>query len=50
LRKETHPPKLCAVCKQPITDEQRPSVQLKNGDELHIECYRKHEEAAHRPN
>lgn len=50
MRKEAHPPKLCDICKLPITDEQRPAVQLKNGDEVHVECYRKYEEAARRPN
>ena len=50
MRKETRPLKVCAICKLPITSEQRPSVQLKNGDEVHVECYAKREEAAHRPN
>jgi hypothetical protein len=50
VRKETHPLKVCAFCKLPITSEQLPSVQLKNGDELHVECYTKREEDARRPN
>ena len=50
MREETQQPKLCAICKLPITKEQRPSVQLRNGDEVHIECYAKREEAASRPN
>ena len=50
VRKETRPLKVCAICKLPITSEQRPSVQLKNGDEVHVDCYAKREEAAHRPN
>ena len=40
MREETHPPTICAVCKRPITAEQRPSVQLPNGEEVHVECYR----------
>ncbi len=50
MRKETHPQKLCALCKLPITEEQRPSVKLRNDEEVHIECYTKHEEATPRPN
>jgi hypothetical protein len=50
VREETQQPKVCAICKLPITREQRPSVQLKNGDEVHVECYAKYEEAARRPN
>lgn len=45
MRKETHKQVVyCAHCKLPITREQRPSVQLKNGDELHVECYEKYKE------
>lgn len=36
---------ICVHCKLPITREQRPSVQLKNGDELHVECYDAYKEA-----
>ena len=50
MREETQTPKLCAICKLPITTEQRPSVQLRNGHEVHVECYPKYEEAARRPN
>jgi hypothetical protein len=50
MRKETQPLKVCASCKLPITSEQRPAVQLKNGGEVHLECYTKGEEAARRPN
>ena len=50
MREETQQPKVCAICKLPITREQRPSVQLKSGDEVHVECYGKQEEAARRPN
>lgn len=40
MRKDTHPPKkLCAICKRPIEQYQRPSVTLKNGDEVHVECH-----------
>jgi len=50
MREETQPLMICAVCKLPITQEQLPSIRMKNGDELHIECYRKREEASKRPN
>jgi len=53
VREETQPPKspkICVLCKLPITDAQRPSVQLRNGNEVHIQCYAKYEEAARRPN
>lgn len=50
MRNETPPPRLCAIGKLPIRDEQRPSVQLKNGDEVPVECYSKYEEAARRLN
>ncbi len=39
MRKETSPIVICEHCKLPITPEQRPSVQLKNGGELHVQCY-----------
>ena len=51
MREETHSPKkICAICKNPIEEKQRPAVQMKNGEEVHVECYAKHEEAARRPN
>jgi len=51
VREETHPQKkICAICKRPIEQEQRPSVKMRNGEEVHIECYSKWEEAARRPN
>ncbi len=47
MREETQKPVvICVHCKLPITREQRPSVQLKNGDELHVECYDKHQQAS----
>lgn len=39
MREETQSPKICIVCKRPITAGQRPSVQLANGDEIHVECW-----------
>lgn len=46
MREETRPPiVICVHCKLPIMPEQRPSVQLKNGGELHVECYDKYHEA-----
>jgi hypothetical protein len=51
MREETRSPKkICAICKKPIEKKQRPSVKMRNGDEVHVECYVKHEEAARRPN
>ena len=50
MREETHPQKkICAICKRPIEQGQRPSVKMRNGEEVHIECYSKWEEAARRP-
>ena len=46
MRKETQPLKVCAICKLPIRSEQLPAVQLKNGDEVHVECYAEGKEAA----
>jgi hypothetical protein len=40
VREETQTPiVICVQCKLPITREQRPSVQLKDGSEVHAECY-----------
>jgi hypothetical protein len=40
VREETQKPLvICIHCKLPITQEQRPSVQLTDGRELHAECY-----------
>lgn len=46
--KETRPDPICVYCKRPITREQRPSVQLENEDEVHLECYSEHEKAERR--
>jgi hypothetical protein len=48
VREETRPIVICVHCKLPITPEQRPSVQLKNGGELHVECYDKYHAAERR--
>jgi hypothetical protein len=45
VREETQPTKICIVCKRPITAEQRPSVQLANGDEIHVECWEAYDKA-----
>ena len=50
MRKETQQPKICAFCKQPITDEQRPAVEMKNGDQLHVECWEKFDATRRKPN
>lgn len=48
MRKETHPPRICVHCKLPIPKEQRPAIQLKNGDELHFECWEERRAAERR--
>lgn len=35
----------CAHCQLPIKREQRPSVRIREGVEVHAECYQKYEEA-----
>jgi hypothetical protein len=45
VREETRPDVICAVCKKPITREQRPSVQIENGDEMHLECWQEFDKA-----
>ena len=39
MREETQGVRTCALCKLPITTEQRPSIQLKSGEEAHMECF-----------
>jgi len=39
VREETQRVRTCALCKLPITTEQRPSIQLKSGEEAHMECF-----------
>ncbi len=38
----------CVFCNKPITPEQRPCVMLKNGDEVHIECWSEYQKAERR--
>ena len=45
MREETHSEPKCAHCGQPITREQRPSVQLETGEEVHVQCWNKYEKA-----
>ena len=45
MRKKTPPPTICVHCKLPIEKWQRPSIQLANGDQVHVECYVKLENA-----
>ncbi len=45
MREETPPEKICVYCKRPITREQRPAVLLKNGDEVHVECWNDYEKS-----
>ena len=39
MREETQQRTICVFCKLPITQEQRPSVQLEDGREAHRECW-----------
>jgi len=39
VRKKTPPPTICVHCNLPIEKWQRPSIQLANGDQVHVECY-----------
>jgi hypothetical protein len=50
VREETRPQTKCAVCELPITSEQRTAVELKNEDEVHIECCDKIGDAHRQPN
>ena len=50
MREETQQPKICVVCKQPITEQQLPAIGLKNGDRLHVECWEKYQEARRKVN
>lgn len=48
MREEPQPIVTCVHCKLPITPEQRPSIQLKDGGELHAECYESYHAAERR--
>ena len=51
MRKETRStPAICVICKKPITQEQRPSIRLKDGGEVHVECWQQREQDASKPN
>lgn len=39
MRKKIPPETICVYCKLPIEKWQRPAIQMKNGDQLHVECY-----------
>lgn len=41
MREETHASGqlICAVCKQPITEDQRPYKGLDSGEKAHLACY-----------
>ncbi|HZC23450.1 MAG TPA: hypothetical protein VE866_08935 [Candidatus Binatia bacterium] len=41
---------ICVFCKKPITKEQRPSIQLRSGQQAHIECWIKYRDDASKPN
>ena len=48
MREETHPIKICVVCKRPILPEQRPAVQVENGEEVHVECWNTYDQQRRR--
>ena len=50
VREETRLQTKCAVCELPITSEQRTAVELKNEDEVYIECCDKISDADRQPN
>ena len=45
MPEKTPPETLCVYCKLPIEKWQRPAIQAKNGDQLHVECYVKLDQA-----
>jgi len=50
MREETRStPTICAICNKPITQEERPSVLLKSGDEVHVQCWQKQQQEASKP-
>lgn len=49
MREETQDRSVCVFCKLAITQEQRPSVTLENGDEIHMECYNAWDRTQPRP-
>lgn len=50
MQTETRSPKFCALCKLPIAEEDRPSVELENGEEAHIECFANRQQPEPKPN
>jgi hypothetical protein len=48
VREETQTTIICVYCKLPITAEQRPSVQLKDGREAHDNCWNEYEDIERR--
>ena len=51
MREETRSKQtVCVICKKPITEAQRPSVQMQPGKEAHLEWFVKHLQAAGNPN
>ena len=49
VRDETNAPSICVFCKLAITPDQRPTVTLDNGEEIHIECYNAWDRTQPRP-
>ena len=51
MREETHEDQsICVFCGKPITQEQRPAIQMRPGKQAHMECWYKHEQNATKPN
>lgn len=50
MREGTRQTVICALCGQPITRRQRPSVRLQPGKEAHMECFIQRELDAGKPN
>ena len=42
MREETQLEPICVYCKQPITDQQRPSARTKSDEPAHLACYLDH--------
>jgi hypothetical protein len=39
VREETRTTPTCAICQKPITQDQRPSILMRPGVEVHFECW-----------
>ena len=48
MREETQRTSVWIFCKLPITPEQRPSVQVGDGRDVHRECWDEYQDGEHR--